>query len=133
MENQEILKGNRLIAEFMTGRKFVNKSIFINIDGIENLFFENNLLYHADWNWLMEVVNKISMINHNDKNKQRFIFNTNRCAKYNINENDKPIKIRIKGVMINFPRPFIEIDSFNELEGTYLAVIEFINWYNNQK
>ena len=104
-------------------------------DGTENKKYWANtsLKYHSSWDWLMPVVEKISMINHGSNDGQRYIFNTNRCAKFHINENDKPIKIRIKGVHITYPTPFIEINSFDELEGTWLACVEFIKWYSCQK
>lgn len=139
MTEKEILEGNRLIAKFDYRLSFRNdRKNFAEwvgpINGeIGNAFMSTQLKYHKSWNWLMPIVEKISTINHGSKEGQRYIFNTNRCAKSHINENDKPIKIRIKGVMITYPMPFIEIDSFNELEGTWFAIVEFIKWYNQNK
>ena len=132
MKEQEIIEGNKLIAfsPFSTEdiREWVN-----DIGNPSDKFCLTVIKYHSNWNLLMSVVKKISMINHGSNDGQRYIFNTNRCAKFHINEYDKPIKIRIKGVYITYPMPFIEINSFDELEGTWLAVVEFIKWYSCQK
>ena len=136
ISEKEILEGNKLIAKFDHRLNFKNnKKNFAEwigcINGeIGNAFMSSQLKYHKSWNWIMFIVEKISTINHGSKEGQRYIFNTNRCAKSNINENDKPIKIRIKGVIITYPMPFIEINSFDELEGTWLAVVEFIKFWN---
>ena len=148
MTKEEILEGNRLIAEFLGyiyvpytagnsggNHGWVLKNYKLIDKKMPKLFLgrtTKDLLYHKSWDWLMPIVEKISTINHGSKEGQRYIFNTNRCAKFHINENDKPIKIRIKGVMITYPMPFIEINSFDELEGTWLAVVEFIKWYNEK-
>lgn len=87
--------------------------------------------FYSDWNWVMAVITKIVNINRFNSTGQRFRFNSNRCAKYNMNDQDKPYKIRINGVLITEPRPNISIDSFDELQGTYQAIVEFITWYNS--
>jgi hypothetical protein len=53
MKTNEILQGNRTLAEFMTDRPKISK-----------VFFELNcaagdLKYHNSWDWLMPVVEKI--------------------------------------------------------------------------
>lgn len=56
------MNDNRLIAEFM-GINFANRedmSPYCYIKG--HLFFENNLMYDKDWNWLMEVIEKINEV-----------------------------------------------------------------------
>ncbi len=138
----EIIEGNKFIANFMGIKLDGDKSIYIenhyrctksedSVDLFDHWYRPIEFEYHSSWDWLMPVVNRISMINHGNKDGQRYIFNTNRCAKFHINENDKPIKIRIKGVYNTYPMPFIEINSFNELEGTWLACVKFIKWYNS--
>jgi 3-methyladenine DNA glycosylase Mpg len=52
MTPQEIIEGNKLIAEFMN----------ININSWNRKWFINtytSLKYHSSWDWLMEVVQKI--------------------------------------------------------------------------
>lgn len=132
MSGEEIIEGNRLIALSPFSEEDI-KSWLKDIGTPSDKFCLDILRYHSSWDWLMPVVEKISMTNHGNKDGQRYIFNTNRCAKFHLNELDKPIKIRIKGVYITYPMPFIEINSFSELEGTWLAIVEFIKWYNKQK
>ena len=64
MEKNEILEGNKLIAEFLgyksgpnrTGRGFG----YYDLGGL--IYHSNELRYHSSWNWLMPVVKKISTI-----------------------------------------------------------------------
>jgi len=60
-EDGEILGGNKLIADFM-GAKIENpKGIWeYNIQG--DTWATEGLCYHSNWNWLMEVVEKITQI-----------------------------------------------------------------------
>ena len=69
MEN--ILENNKLIAEFM-GLTFVNNIIKIK-DNLRGTALEDaeylqangaNLPFDSDWNWLMEVVEKIESLGH---------------------------------------------------------------------
>lgn len=91
---------------------------------------EEILNLNSDWNQIMEVRNKILAINSYLREGQRFIFNMNACAKHTKNENDKPYKVRIKGVSTSYPRPFIEVNSFDEKEAVVQAINEFLIWYN---
>ena len=86
-------ENNRLIAEFMN---------------CENPQAWEDDLYSNDWNWLMEVVEKIESI----KGTQIFI-------------NGISCEIMFKGRVIS--------KHFNtKIEAVYNACIEFIKWYNNQ-
>lgn len=157
MTQEEIIEGNKLIAEFM-GWKLITPEMRRNPDTWDNSYYEKEVedwyeengekivfmdtrtlcsvtktKYHSSWDWLMPVVEKISMTNNGDGSKQRYFFNTNRCAKFKENVNDKPIKIRIGGVCFNYNAPNIKINGYDEKECTWLAVIEFIKWYNVHK
>ena len=69
------------------------------------------LLFDSDWNWLMEVVEKIESLN--------FIvyIETNYCQLYNATNHEELIK---------------SIYS-TKIESVYNACVEFIKWYNGQK
>ena len=48
--NQNKMKDNRIIAEFMGS----------NLNGLESWQYEEELQYHTSWDWLMPVVSKIT-------------------------------------------------------------------------
>jgi hypothetical protein len=105
-------ENNRLIAEFM-GYPTYEMNGYMNVE-----FSEDNIRtivdthYHSDWNWLMEVVQKIEdldfifSIHHEVVN----IFN-GECSNLIFNET------------------FV---GDTKLGTTYLAAVEFIKWYNEQ-
>lgn len=98
-------ENNKIIAEFMgaVGYHTFNGNFAI-IDGKEI----NMDLYNSDWNWLMEVVEKIESI----KGTQIFI-------------NGISCEIMFRGKVIS--------KHFNtKIEAVYNACIEFIEWHNLQ-
>lgn len=101
--SQEIIKNNKLIAEFMGGKMIVENHYGINIIKLPNNkdFDLFGLKYHNSWDWLIPVVNLI---------KERQIFGSQHLI-------DK-----IDNVLI--------CDC--ELIHLHNAVIDFIKWYNNQ-
>jgi hypothetical protein len=130
---------DKLCAEFV-GWEFVYKKGYVNgYSTINNNFIGYqyiptiHLKFHSDWNWIMEVRNKILSINQYSETGQRFTFSLNATTKFRKNENDKPFKVRVKGVSISYPRPFIEVNSFDEKEAVVQAIWEFLQWYNEQK
>ena len=52
--DKEILEGNKLIAEFMTGQSKDSK-VFFKLNCVDT-----ELKYHPSWDWLMPVIGKIS-------------------------------------------------------------------------
>jgi len=105
------VENNKLIAVFL--------GLKLTTDGIQALYYEGNSLkaipkYNSDWNWLMEVVEKIESLG--------FI-------------------LKIYGVETTFLKrgtfnENIWNDGFigkDRKESIYNACIAFINWYNEQK
>jgi hypothetical protein len=127
MTQQEIINGNKLIAEFMgsrfydspttDGRIFFNIPIlstggkYLVLNGIQEL---NEMMFHSSFDWLMPVVDKIESVGYEVTFCRKIKNNKCTCLIYAIN------------------RHFIA-DSDSKIESVYLAVIDFINWYNNQK
>jgi hypothetical protein len=123
------IDNNKLIAEFMGyPKKQINKGIarleenkyvwgqtYYYING--DWHAEDYLLFHLDWNWLMQVVDKIESFEDN-----------NRCAKYNINIEQSFVEIIDK----NTDDTIVETDADTKTQATYNAVIEFIKYYNNE-
>ncbi len=123
------IDNNKLIAEFMGyPKKQINKGVarleenkyvwgqtYYYING--DWHAEDYLLFHLDWNWLMQVVDKIESFEDN-----------NRCAKYNINIEQSFVEIIDK----NTDDTIVETDADTKTQATYKAVIEFIKYYNNE-
>lgn len=120
MTKEEILEGNKLIAEFLgyvyvpytVGHSGGNPGwVLKNYKLIDRktpkLFLgrtTKDLLYHTSWDWLMPVVEKI---------EKTTAF------------------VNIKGCLVNIST-IVEVSAPTKLEAVWLAVVEFIEWYNTQ-
>lgn len=104
-------ENNKLIAEFLGGIKqpFEFPQFgYINSKGDwKDTFFDDQLKFHSDWNWLMQVVEKIESLGFETSltNQNFFI----RIAGGNTQS----------GIMYK-----------NKIEAVYNACLEFIKWYN---
>ena len=110
-----IIENNRLIAEFMGFQStslgwFDNEEHLINVEK-DNTF--DDLKFHKDWNWLMEVVEKIE--NYNEYTN--VFFAPEGCA----------IDCHIENGF-SFSN-----DCDTKIEAVYSVCVEFIKWYNKQK
>jgi hypothetical protein len=159
MKTEEIIKGNKLIVEFMGwketsknlkwvshyGDDYDNRTMFSGwikqeqeyletepLIVVENnkrkIDFLRNLLYDTSWDWLMPVVEKIEnldFVNYSLISKRNYI---NGDIYYKIQlgrdteENIDPV---------NFPIEIME--SKSKIYATWIAVIEFIKWYNENR
>ena len=120
MSQEEILEGNKLIAEFM-GLHY--RSLKYYTGWYKDPEFQNRicdydgLQYHSSWNWLMPVCYKISEIIKD---------------KYNI-ENLTPLDelFDILSGGLYYTNDDLKV-STNIME-VYSDVITFIKWYNSQQ
>ena len=105
---KNVTENNKLIADFMGYPK--HKIDFVG----KRLNFENSKhnTYHKDWNWLMEVVEKIESLGY----------------KVHIStwENSQFCGIYLNGKKISGN------ETNTKIEAVYNACIEFIKWYNTQ-
>lgn len=99
MDANEIIEGNKLIANFMAG--YSTKS--------------NHNFYHESWNELMPVVEKIDLMGF-DVQISRISIKISRIL-----ENENPIISLVCG------------DVSQKLDLCFLACVEFIKWYNQNK
>lgn len=116
MEKEKIVEGNKLIVEFM-GLNFIKpENITSNTSANEYVLYPR---YHAEWNWLIPVVEKIGSIPYcHNVNINSFAG----CCIYDDNyKHAAQGKIYIGGI------------NGTLIESTFSAVIQFIKWYNNQK
>ena len=131
MKEKEVLENNKLIAKFMefpinSKQVMYDTRIYydiskLNLYNMVSMACEDQFSFHKSWDWLMPIVEKI----------ESFIFNKP--------ESDTYYNVQILGgcyVMIisNNGDELITSDSGqSKLECTYLAVVEFIKWYNETK
>ena len=127
MEN--IIENNRLIAEFLNWEfddlsetfetpflKLVEPQAFGD-EQFSCKLQDFELEFHSDWNWLMEVVEKIE--NLQDENN---------CAIYNVQTEQCFVEIIIN----HTSETIVEVDSNSKIQAVYRACVEFIKWYNKQ-
>ena len=104
MTQEQIIEGNKLIAEFMGARpRRLNKHWWTGFAEYPHDIHISSIQYHTSWDWLMPVVEKIHYLKHptmpgfgHYKGKVTLL----------------PIAISMKSV--------------------YTAVVEFLTWYNQQ-
>lgn len=111
MKEEEIIEGNELIRKFLNiniikhnnggGARFFYSDEFQLANG--KLAFDYNLKFHSDWNWLMNVIKKISIISNNNLDADVIL---RRWDKYH----------------------FLWV----EINRVWIDCIEFIKWYNTQ-
>ena len=110
MISDEILIDNKLIAEFIENDKQCKEAMkyFDNEEFGTITFDTTGLKYHKSWDWLMPVVEKITLILKNPKKEYETQW-----------------------------RKLYDYQSYSFFEGNimsvYGGVVEFINWYNKQK
>ena len=110
-------ENNKIIAEFM-GFEIKNKINYVPsslpncMKNAEHLKVDKseNLPFHNDWIWLMEVVEKIEMLG--------FIFS--------IKKNWAKITKDKIAIVVRWE------EDKNKIEAVYNACLEFIKWYNKQ-
>ncbi len=109
-------ENNKIIAEFM-GCEFtqIGKRTLVSPTPTPiGTTYIDKLLYHSDWNWLMEVVEKIESLS--------FIFKTHGNA-----------STFVKKGVINERIWNDEFTGKTKKDSVYNACLEFIEWYNQQK
>lgn len=113
---QDIIEGNKLIAEFIEGKMIVVDYHGINIIQLPDRQYDLlGLKYHSSWDWLMPVVEKIEEGNY------AVTITQNICTIRACIMGDRTIRAHQTG---NYKTPNTKL--FN----TWLAVVEFIKWYN---
>ena len=115
IEDNQTIKDNVLIANFMGWDEFNTGSYHTPYDNASYCNGEETsicnryaLKFHSSWEWLMPVVEKIESLGYG-------------------------VTIYRKGCHIN-DIGLLGVNGFNhksKIEQTWLAVVEFIKWYNN--
>jgi hypothetical protein len=111
-------ENNKLIAEFMSLSYRTKKDYqgwYKDSSFTDRICSFDGLKFHSDWNWLMEVVEKIEDLKH--------------CQ----------IDISLNWCRIGYKDTLFNYDSRNhfkditKIESVYNACVEFIKWYNENK
>ena len=121
----ETIEGNKLIAGFM-GHEVMEEEAFLSGDyeqgkDMTNIRVDVSLRYHESWDWLMPVVEKIEDIQ--DGNEGDSI----RGHIYEVTIKQGNI-VTIQGDGCS-----IWADASPKILSVWIAVVEFIKWYNQNK
>lgn len=124
MTPKEITEGNILIAEFLGIRKNVhNQDQYLSSSFPDKIVCEvHELKYHSSWDWIMPVVEKISRIK----------------IEWEDVECNYTYYPRTFGMLSPSGNPMVRInanqvfEASTLIEATWLAVVDFIKWYNQQ-
>jgi len=116
-------ENNKLIAEFMGYEWFEVNKPYIAVREINGGIKH----FQTDWNDLMQVVEKIESLGYRTLTENEcFMITKNKL---------KPFDVRSKDdYSIIFSNNY-EINRYDntKLSNTYMAIVEFIKWYNEQK
>ena len=122
MTNEEIIEGNKLIAKFMGGkfRKSKDKNAldkYFDLKDKGYFYYENEICYHASWDWIMPVLEKIEQIGCIIEISYSLVCMCRICVIWKKHEKALNIINDNNGGL----EPIIAI---------YKSVVEFIKWYN---
>ena len=115
---------NKIIAEFMKYIKHTQTKAYLTTDGY---FHERDLKFHKDWNWLMEVVEKIESLGYRTLTENEcFMITKSKLSSFDVRSKDDYNTIFSDNYEINHY-------GGSKKENVYNACIEFIKWYNENK
>jgi hypothetical protein len=110
-------ENNQLIASFLGQTSTIYdfpQFGYINSRGDwSDTFSASELKFHKDWNWLMEVVDKIESLDFN----------------FNITSRDATV---LKNHGAIYQTLIYRIDGTKKIKAVYNTCVEFIKWYNQQ-
>ena len=124
MTTQEILEGNKLIAEYMGAKRkeysITNREHYLFRDGRK--YLTENLIFHSSWDWLMPVVEKIESLPTDKENGEEFQFSItgDGIAITQYDDGSGIIASRVNYL------------GKSKLEFTFEVVVEFIKWHTNE-
>ena len=112
-------ENNKMIALFMGLRQPINGYFKVKeTDGL--LTYKDRLLYHSDWNWLMNAVKKIDNV--------LYTMSVNYVADGDDTLDDF-YKLELEGLYYSNNETKVSCD----IEEAYKAVVKFVEWYNQIK
>lgn len=121
MTQEQIIEGNKLIAEFMGDYRAKYK--VSNDYTLANAMLKT-LKYHSSWEWLMDAVDKIESIIFYPKD----IPNFSTSFSFIIHKKF----VMINGITAGYPANKTDVLDSKRM-AVWLSVVEFIKWYNANK
>lgn len=112
-----IKDNNKLIAEFMGKKHIMTEDELLSIEHKPHYpTVIEDLKYDSDWNWLMEVVEKIESLEDN-----RFLFQMSTRQGFYAEVRER----------FSYETKIEDAWGKTRIEAVYNACVEFIKWYNN--
>lgn len=131
MSTEEIIKGNKLIEIFRNPSYTTDNNNFIHWnDEMGSRIHASVLKYHASWDELMPIVDKIESIHDPHHGYFGVHISSNSCSIQGTN-----LHLAIKEgstygwVYMSDPNAILE----TKIQSTWYNVVEFIKWYNQNK
>jgi hypothetical protein len=139
----ETIQGNKLIAEFMgfTWDHFPNEEANgwwrakdlsdenLNDPYVRRIMGESDSLFHQSWDWLMPVVEKISLMNYPDEpefaDDEDYVPDTAYPRTFGMISRNGQFLVRFNR------QPLFEADTL--IEAAWMAVVDFVKTYNELK
>ena len=128
------IENNILLAEFLEFQKtdlgwFDNEGVLSDFEQ-DNCF--DSLYFDTDWNWLMEVVEKIESLKPIEflSGRNWIGFDVKIYKTFNTQTNYCTIKYLKEGGDMTISNGFSKSD---KIEAVYNACVEFVTWYNSKK
>jgi hypothetical protein len=146
MTKEQIIEGNKLIAEFMgtkRGAKYIDPACSV-VGEAEFLCDEKDLEYHLSWDWLMPVVEKIETLGSQTFKDVGVILYSRFEIKHNHIKlhwsKDHNYQLTIEAIQkwrtdscTKISKEYVRIEiekSCSKLEALWLTCVGFIKWYN---
>lgn len=143
MKEQEIIEGNKLIAEFMKIELFGNNKDYTeallicsmldfpvnpctHFDNTQDTIYLGEMRFHKSWDWLMPVVEKIEHLYEDEHTLPRFEINSHHVC-FSIAHPLSEYKSWIVGSYLESSE---KLKATSKIEAVYMVVINFIKWYN---
>lgn len=141
--NKKIIENNILIAEFLGGEIVLweakdrlgddieNDTYYVYFPGLFGGISVEDLNYHEDWNWLMQVVEKIENLKPISflSGRNWIGFDVKIYKTFNTQTHYCTIKYLKEGGDMTIANGFSKI---TKIEAVYNACTEFIKWVNNE-
>lgn len=137
-KEQEVIEGNKLIAEFMGYTYYPDDSI----NGIKGALRKDGVIgviglilnpnednkqfgphYHSSWDWLMPVVEKIH---------ERYSVSLSGISSITYRFMERQVIANLKGCSTMDIEPLSESVNGISISSTYKLVVQFITWFNQQ-